>query len=134
MHKEENQFENQVLMVALVKALECGTKVALDGGHQWMAVLTFQGVQPYVAVKILEVVDQVVVMALEVVEPAVDPDPHKDPVSAASTDASVPSVDIAVAEALAVDVQDLDLWIALLTSWAFSVVVLSAFPLVAASQ
>lgn len=36
--------------------------------------------------------------------------------SAASTDAAVPSVGIFVAGALAVDVQDLDHWLAVLTS------------------
>lgn len=107
--------------VALLKALVCATEVALDGCRQWMAVLLFLGVQPCFAEEILEAVAQVVVMALEVAQLAVDPVQRKPPVSASSTDVAVPSVGIFVAEALAVDVQDLDHWLAVLTFWVSSV-------------
>lgn len=109
-----------------VKGLEYETKVALYEEHQWLVVPTMQGSQPYAAVMTLEVVDPVAVTALLAVEPAVGHVPQKDPASAASSDASAPSADTAVVEASAVEVQALNPWLLILTSWVFSAVVLFA--------
>lgn len=119
-------FASQVLVVPLAKGLECETKAALDEALQWAVVLTMQGCQPYVVVMTLKVVDLVAVMALEGVDPAVDPVHRKGPASAASSDASAPSADITVVEASAVEAQGLILWLLLQISWVFSAVVLSA--------
>lgn len=119
-------FGNQVLVVALVKGLECETKVALDEALQWVAALAMQGCQPYVVVMTLVVVDLVAVAALEAVDLAVDPVQRKDLASAASGDASAPSADISVVEASAVEAQVPNLWLSLQSSWFFSAVVLTA--------
>ena len=64
MYQVGKQLANQVLVVALAKALVCVAKIAVDGHHQWMAVLTFLGVQVCFAEEALEAVAQVVVTAL----------------------------------------------------------------------
>lgn len=98
-----------------MEVLECVTRVALDETHLQEAELISRGFQSYVGLMDLMAVDQVAVLAQQ-----------KDPASAESSDASVPSAGTTAAEASVVAVQDQH-QLLFLTFYSFSVVILSAF-------